>query len=157
MMSFWSNHGQNFAPSPPISFSLVPVTTMKIQRGDSSYESALEALLSPGLHQATTPEEIARAARRRTRTVSDMRFYWRKLLRRHPPGPTPPHRRPLLLHITGTKGKGSTACLCEAVLRAHGYATGLFTSHHLIDVRERIRWHACGEKWPPLPAQVHVV
>lgn len=43
------------------------------------------------------------------------------------------------LHIAGTKGKGSTAALCEAALRAAGYRTGLFTSPHLLSMRERIR------------------
>jgi folylpolyglutamate synthase len=117
---------------------------------DCSYESAVNALLSPGIHQATTKEEINRSARRRTRTVSDMRFYWKKILRKHHPARTqkpPPHERqqgrerPLLIHVTGTKGKGSTACMCEAILRQNGYATGLFTSPHLIDIRERIRWN----------------
>ncbi|MCI4365465.1 MAG: bifunctional folylpolyglutamate synthase/dihydrofolate synthase [Thermoplasmata archaeon] len=42
------------------------------------------------------------------------------------------------VHITGSKGKGSTAALTEAVLRAHGLRTGLFTSPHLASYRERI-------------------
>lgn len=107
--------------------------------GDSSYESALEALFSRGIHQAMTKEDIARSALRRTRTVSDMRYYWNKILKLHPKESR--RRQPLLIHVTGTKGKGSTACMCEAVLRAHGYKTGLFTSPHLIDIRERIRWN----------------
>ena len=41
--------------------------------------------------------------------------------------------------ITGTNGKGSTAAFLEAVLVAQGYRTGLFTSPHLVDVRERVR------------------
>eukprot|EP00760_Papus_ankaliazontas_P011965 PhM_4_TR15140/c0_g1_i1/m.18921/K01930/FPGS; folylpolyglutamate synthase len=44
-----------------------------------------------------------------------------------------------VIHIAGTKGKGSTASFCESVLRAHGLHTALFTSPHLEDVRERIR------------------
>ena len=44
-----------------------------------------------------------------------------------------------VIHVTGTKGKGSTCALTEAALRASGYRTGLFTSPHLWDVRERIR------------------
>lgn len=43
------------------------------------------------------------------------------------------------IHITGTKGKGSTAIMCEAILRAHGFRTGLYTSPHLVDMLERIQ------------------
>ncbi|HEX4610396.1 MAG TPA: folylpolyglutamate synthase/dihydrofolate synthase family protein [Urbifossiella sp.] len=50
-----------------------------------------------------------------------------------------PHERVRLVHVTGTKGKGSTAAMLAAVLRAAGYRVGLFTSPHLTDVRERIQ------------------
>ena len=43
------------------------------------------------------------------------------------------------IHVTGTKGKGSTAALCDAALRAGGYRTGFFSSPHLHHFRERIR------------------
>ena len=43
------------------------------------------------------------------------------------------------VHITGTKGKGSTAALCDAALRAGSYRTGFFSSPHLHNFRERIR------------------
>ncbi len=43
------------------------------------------------------------------------------------------------LHVAGTKGKGSTAAMLDSILRAAGYRTGLFTSPHLHDFRERIR------------------
>ena len=44
-----------------------------------------------------------------------------------------------IIHVTGTKGKGSTCAMTESILRSSGYSTGLFTSPHLWDVRERIR------------------
>ena len=50
-----------------------------------------------------------------------------------------PHRSYPVLHVGGTNGKGSTAHTIAAVLQAAGYRTGLFTSPHLIDFRERIR------------------
>ncbi len=50
-----------------------------------------------------------------------------------------PHAGLRCLHIAGTKGKGSTAAMTESILRAAGYRTGLYTSPHLVDVRERIR------------------
>jgi folylpolyglutamate synthase/dihydropteroate synthase len=43
-----------------------------------------------------------------------------------------------VVHITGTNGKTSTARMTEALLRARGLRTGLFTSPHLVSVRERI-------------------
>jgi dihydrofolate synthase/folylpolyglutamate synthase len=42
------------------------------------------------------------------------------------------------IHLTGTNGKTSTARMIEALLRAHGLRTGLYTSPHLESVRERI-------------------
>ncbi|KAI7726266.1 hypothetical protein M8C21_008610, partial [Ambrosia artemisiifolia] len=44
-----------------------------------------------------------------------------------------------IIHVAGTKGKGSTCTFCEAILRESGFRTGLFTSPHLIDVKERFR------------------
>ncbi|NOZ02110.1 MAG: bifunctional folylpolyglutamate synthase/dihydrofolate synthase [Deltaproteobacteria bacterium] len=41
--------------------------------------------------------------------------------------------------IAGTNGKGSTAAFLESILRCCGHRTGLFTSPHLVDMRERIR------------------
>jgi len=42
------------------------------------------------------------------------------------------------IHIAGTNGKGSTAAMLEAIYRAQGYRTGLFTSPHLVSLRERV-------------------
>jgi dihydrofolate synthase / folylpolyglutamate synthase len=43
------------------------------------------------------------------------------------------------IHVAGTNGKGSTCAVIERVLREAGVRTGLFTSPHLVDFRERIR------------------
>jgi dihydrofolate synthase/folylpolyglutamate synthase len=43
------------------------------------------------------------------------------------------------VHVTGTKGKGSTATMVESILRRAGYRTGLYTSPHLLDFTERIK------------------
>jgi len=50
-----------------------------------------------------------------------------------------PERKFPSLLIAGTKGKGSTAAVCESILRAAGHKTGLYTSPHLHSFRERIR------------------
>jgi dihydrofolate synthase/folylpolyglutamate synthase len=44
-----------------------------------------------------------------------------------------------IVHVAGTKGKGSTSALAAAALQAEGYKTGLYTSPHLQDYVERIR------------------
>lgn len=43
------------------------------------------------------------------------------------------------VHIAGTNGKGSTAAMTDAILRAAGYRTGLFTSPYVFNFRERIK------------------
>src|SRR5271166_197859 len=49
-----------------------------------------------------------------------------------------PQRSYPVIHITGTNGKTSTSRMAETLLRARGLRTGLFTSPHLITMRERI-------------------
>ena len=49
-----------------------------------------------------------------------------------------PHRRPGLIHVAGTKGKGSTCALLASILSAAGLRTGLYTSPHLESFCERI-------------------
>ncbi len=50
-----------------------------------------------------------------------------------------PHKGGLYVHITGTKGKGSTAIMIATALQTMGYNTGLFTSPHLVSLEERIK------------------
>ena len=50
-----------------------------------------------------------------------------------------PQERFRTVHVTGTKGKGSTSAYAESILRHLGYRTGLFTSPHLHTFRERMR------------------
>src|SRR5260370_8974450 len=50
-----------------------------------------------------------------------------------------PQQQLRVVHIAGSKGKGSTAAMLAAVLRAAGLRTGLFTSPHLSAVEERIQ------------------
>jgi dihydrofolate synthase/folylpolyglutamate synthase len=75
-----------------------------------------------------------------------------------------PHKNYPVVHIAGTKGKGSTAAMIASILVAAGYKTGLYTSPHLQDFTERIQvdgtpiTHArlvdLVEKLKPLIAQV---
>lgn len=50
-----------------------------------------------------------------------------------------PQDRVPAVHVGGTNGKGSTAAMLAAILRAAGYRTGLYTSPHLMSFTERIR------------------
>jgi dihydrofolate synthase/folylpolyglutamate synthase len=53
-----------------------------------------------------------------------------------------------VIHVAGTNGKGSTCAMIESIARATGTRSGLFTSPHLIDYRERIQIN--GEHIPEL-------
>src|SRR5689334_5056064 len=44
-----------------------------------------------------------------------------------------------IIHVAGTKGKGSVSALCASALQAAGYTVGLYTSPHLLDYCERIQ------------------
>lgn len=50
-----------------------------------------------------------------------------------------PHLRMPIVHIAGTKGKGSVAAMLDSCLRAAGYRTGLYTKPHLVNLSERTR------------------
>ncbi len=50
-----------------------------------------------------------------------------------------PHQKFKSIHVGGTNGKGSTSHMLAAILQTAGYKTGLYTSPHLKDFRERIK------------------
>jgi dihydrofolate synthase / folylpolyglutamate synthase len=50
-----------------------------------------------------------------------------------------PHRQYSTVHVAGTNGKGSVSHMLASILQSAGYRTGLYTSPHLKDFRERIR------------------
>ncbi|HOW72529.1 MAG TPA: folylpolyglutamate synthase/dihydrofolate synthase family protein [Phycisphaerae bacterium] len=50
-----------------------------------------------------------------------------------------PHKKLRSVHIAGTKGKGSTAAMLSSMLANAGLKVGLYTSPHLVDLRERIQ------------------
>ncbi len=50
-----------------------------------------------------------------------------------------PHKAFSSIHIAGTNGKGSVSHMLASIFREAGYKTGLYTSPHLLDFRERIR------------------
>src|SRR6476660_10581304 len=58
-----------------------------------------------------------------------------------------PHQRLKIIHVAGTKGKGSTSAMIASVLAAAGYRTGLYTSPHLDRLEERfvVDGRSCSE------------
>lgn len=54
-----------------------------------------------------------------------------------------PHRTFRSIHVAGTNGKGSVSHTLAAILQSARYITGLYTSPHLVDFRERIRVDGC--------------
>jgi len=69
-----------------------------------------------------------------------------------------PHEKLHAVHIAGTKGKGSTAAMLASILQTSGRVAGLYTSPHLLDIRERIQINGewiCEETVTRLLAQLH--
>jgi dihydrofolate synthase/folylpolyglutamate synthase len=58
-----------------------------------------------------------------------------------------PQKQYPIIHVAGTKGKGSVSAFCASALQAAGYRTGLYTSPHLVDFSERIQVN--GQPIPP--------
>src|SRR5437588_6254688 len=50
-----------------------------------------------------------------------------------------PQDRLRIVHVAGSKGKGSTSAMLATILQQAGYRTGLFTSPHLVRVEERVQ------------------
>ncbi|KAJ4970009.1 hypothetical protein NE237_003108 [Protea cynaroides] len=100
----------------------------------SSYETAMEALSSLIYHQKRGDRSsIDGMTSSRYGKLERMRIYLKLS------GLEELIAGLKIIHVAGTKGKGSTCTFCEAILRECGFRTGLFTSPHLIDVRERFR------------------
>ena len=60
-----------------------------------------------------------------------------------------PQNKIKTIHVAGTNGKGSTSHMLAAIFQAAGYKTGLYTSPHLYDFRERIKINGemCSEEF----------
>ncbi|KAG0466592.1 hypothetical protein HPP92_018172 [Vanilla planifolia] len=120
---------------PAISPSLLQLEAMTGGEPESTaraYEEALSCLSS-----LITRRTRAHGANKGDRF--DLMFEYLKVLELDEPV-----SRLKVIHVAGTKGKGSTCVFTESILRSCGFHTGLFTSPHLIDVREvPIGWDGC--------------
>jgi len=107
---------------------LAAKTTGKPRRpkGITTYKAALDFLFS------NTNYETARRLRYNEDTFSLDRMH--RLLK----GVGDPHVKFPSVHVAGTKGKGSTCTMLAEMLTASGYRVGLYTSPHVLDLRERI-------------------
>ena len=97
------------------------------RRENRAYQQALEFL------RQQTDYERMRIVRYNTTTFDLDRM--RRLLKLL----GDPHLQFKTAHVAGTKGKGSTCHMLASMLQSAGFKVGLYTSPHLIDIRERIR------------------
>ncbi|KAG1815546.1 Mur ligase [Suillus subaureus] len=101
-----------------------------------TYRDAIDALNSLQTNAAILEAVRAAGAKLNPNAIPEMIDYLRRV------GLEPSQLNNLnVIHITGTKGKGSTSAFTDSILRAArpGWKTGLYTSPHLVAVRERIR------------------
>ena len=94
---------------------------------ESAYNSALDYLYSFVDYSLKHSSELAKA----DFNLDRMRALMSEL-------GNPQDQYPVI-HVAGTKGKGSVCALCASALEAAGYKTGLYTSPHLLDYCERIQ------------------
>jgi len=94
---------------------------------EEKYQSALDLLYSYVDYSLKHSSELAKAEFNLDRMRDLMRLLG------------DPQDRYKVIHITGTKGKGSTAAMCASGLRAAGFKVGLYTSPHLLEYTERIQ------------------
>lgn len=99
----------------------------KVSVSLGSYDAALQYLDERVNFERMRPSRLDREAYRLDR----MRVLLDRLDR--------PQEQTRFVHVAGSKGKGSTCEMVAAALGGCGYAVGLYTSPHLMDIRERIR------------------
>ncbi|KAL3834018.1 hypothetical protein ACJIZ3_008754 [Penstemon smallii] len=130
-------------PSPPFTLRhnfrrLSFLAKLEAMSQVSAYDEAMEALSS-------LITKRSRADKSNKGDRFDLLFDYVKVLELEEP-----IKQMKIIHVAGTKGKGSTCTFTESILRNCGFHTGVFTSPHLIDVRERFRLDGvdiCEEKF----------
>ncbi|XP_031625773.1 folylpolyglutamate synthase, mitochondrial [Contarinia nasturtii] len=99
-----------------------------------SYEDAISALNGLQTNSVTLKESIGRAHNTQCNHVKETQVFLEKI------GITLDDLDKLsVIHVAGTKGKGSTCALVESILRNQNVKTGFYSSPHLLNVTERIR------------------
>ncbi|MBB3206988.1 dihydrofolate synthase/folylpolyglutamate synthase [Rhodopirellula rubra] len=119
-------------------------------------KSAAYQLATRWLYDRIDYERMARPGTRYRFTLDRMRELIRRLghgdyLANPASKPeSDPRTRVSIVHIAGTKGKGSVATMTAAMLTAAGHRVGLYTSPHLVNLEERFRVNGC----PASPSQM---
>ncbi|ORX51711.1 FolC bifunctional protein [Hesseltinella vesiculosa] len=113
-------------------------TSNRVPRMPFTYQEAINKLNSLQTNAALL-EQLRKAGPRMNQySLPEMRHYFQRIGYK-----TEDFNQLNVIHITGTKGKGSTSALTQSILRHYPsdkpIRTGLFTSPHLVAVRERIR------------------
>jgi dihydrofolate synthase/folylpolyglutamate synthase len=98
-----------------------------IMENDKVYQQTLDYLYSFVDYSLTKADRLAQANFNLSRMVELMHLLG------------DPHKAYPLIHVAGTKGKGSVTAMCSSILQAAGYRTGMYTSPHLEDYAERIQ------------------
>ncbi|KAG6459714.1 hypothetical protein O3G_MSEX011548 [Manduca sexta] len=100
----------------------------------NSYEDAVGKLNKLQSNKSTIEQIRKEKAGHKCTNVEDMEYYLKRT------GVSLSKLDEMsVIHVAGTKGKGSTSAMCESILRYHGFRTGFYSSPHLVAVRERIR------------------
>jgi dihydrofolate synthase/folylpolyglutamate synthase len=94
---------------------------------EAEYNKALDYLYSYVDHSLKHSSELAKAEFKLDRMFALMKELGN------------PQSKYPIIHVAGTKGKGSVSALCASALQAGGYKVGLYTSPHLLDYCERIQ------------------
>ena len=135
-------------PAPQLATKSVAAVSKPVSKPVSKLVSKPEPSSAPPAMPATTPTTPLQKAMKFLQTLTD--FERLRIVRYNQQNFDLDRMRHLLkklgnpesqfrsIHIAGTKGKGSTAAMVAAMLEANGYKVGLYTSPHLVDVRERI-------------------
>ena len=119
-----------------------------MERSESSYRDSINSLLSlvdherahqnfgaePGIGTGSSADPVKQSQRPRQKSIFNLERI-KALLGQL----GNPHKSAPVIHVAGTKGKGSTAAFCDSVLNAAGYRTGFYSSPHLHSFRERVR------------------
>lgn len=123
----------------PLQGSLQTITIPKLMYDEQSYQRTLDYLYSFVDYSLTRSFQFTPDKFDLNRMVAFLEHLGN------------PQNSYAIVHVAGTKGKGSVSALCASALRAAGYRVGLYTSPHLQDYNERIQLD--GE---PIPHEILV-